>query len=187
MTTWTYCPSPTGRKTPGESGPFSSIENWSAVDVRQDVDQVAGVEGDRRAVAFDLGLDVALVVADVRGGADGQPDLGVLADVELDDVGRRAGDQAGQPDGREQLVAVDRRLRGEALRQDLLVVGELAVDQPADQVDALEVEQDLVPAGRQDDVDRFVRVGQDARQLVERAGRDDDARLLDRVEDGDAS
>ena len=60
---------------------------------------------------------------------------------------------------------------------DLLVVRELAVDEPADEVDAVEVEQDLVAAAGEDDLDRVVDVGQDARQLVERPGRDDHARL----------
>ena len=51
-------------------------------------------------------------------------------------------------------------------RQHLLVVRELAVDQPAHEVDALEVEQDLVPGLGQHDLDRVVGVGQDPRQLV---------------------
>ena len=68
---------------------------------------------------------------------------------------------------------------------DLLVVRVLAVDQAADEVDALEVEQDLVACAGQHDLDRVVDVGQDPGQLVERPGRDDDARLLDRVEDRD--
>ena len=71
--------------------------------------------------------------------------------------------QAGQADGLEQLVAVDHRPGRVALRQDLLVVRELAVDQAADEVDAVEVEQDLVAGRRQDDLDRVVRVGEDAR------------------------
>ena len=58
------------------------------------------------------------------------------------------------------------------LRQDLLVVRELAVDQPADEVDALEVEQDLVLGRGEDDLDRVVGVGEDPRQLVERPCRD---------------
>ena len=66
--------------------------------------------------------------------------------------------------------------------QDLLVVGELAVDEPAHEVHALEVEQDLVAAGRQDDIHRLVDVGEDPGQLGERPGGDDEARLLDRVE-----
>jgi hypothetical protein len=127
-----------------------------SVHIRQDVEQVSSVESDGGAVALDLGFDFAFVVANVRGGADGQSDLGILADLKLDDVGRRAGDQAGQSDGRQQLVAIDRGPGREALRQDLLVVGELAVDESADQVDALDVEQDLISARRQDDVDRIV-------------------------------
>ena len=71
------------------------------------------------------------------------------------------------------------------LGHDLLVVRELAVDQPADQVDAVEVEQDLVAPAGQDDLDRVVDVGQDPGQLVEGPGRDDDARLRDGVEDRD--
>ena len=81
-----------------------------------------------------------------------------------------------------QVLAIDDRAGRMALRQDLLIVRELAVDEPADEVDALEVEQDLVLARGEDHVDRVVDVGQDPAELVERAGRDDDARLLDRVE-----
>ncbi len=87
-------------------------------------------------------------------------------------------------DGREQLVTVDGGFRREALRQHLLVVWKLAVDQPADQVYALEVEKDLVAARREDDIDRVFCVGQDARELVERSGGNHDARLLDRVQHG---
>ena len=47
------------------------------------------------------------------------------------------------------------------------------------------MEQDLVAAAGQDDLDRVVDVGQDPGQLVERPGRDDDARLRDGVEDRD--
>ena len=47
------------------------------------------------------------------------------------------------------------------LRQDLLVVGELAVDEPAHEVDALEVEQDLVAGLGEDELDRVVGVGED--------------------------
>ena len=68
---------------------------------------------------------------------------------------------------------------------DLLVVRELAVDQPADEVDAVEVEQDLVLAGGQHDLDRVVDIGQDPGELVECPGGDDHARLRDRVEDRD--
>ena len=68
---------------------------------------------------------------------------------------------------------------------DLLVVRELAVDQPADEVDPVEVEEDLVAAAGQDDLDRVVDVGQDPRQLVERTGRDHDAGLRDGIEDRD--
>ena len=115
------------------------------------------------------------------------PGLAVAADLELDDVGRLVGDERRRPDGPQELLAIEhgpRRVRG---RHDLLVVRELAVDQPADEVDAVEVEQDLVLAGGEDDLDRLVDVGEDPRQLVEGAGRDDDARLRDRVEDRDAS
>ena len=71
------------------------------------------------------------------------------------------------------------------VRHDLLVVGELPVDQPADQVDPVEVEEDLVPAARQDDLDRVVDVGQDPGQLVERPRRDDHAGLRHGIEDRD--
>ena len=69
-------------------------------------------------------------------------------------------------------------------RQDLLVVRELAVDEAADEVDALEVEDDLVLGRCQDDVDGIVAVRQHALELVVRAGRDHDRRLLDRIQGG---
>ena len=47
------------------------------------------------------------------------------------------------------------------LRQDLLVVRELAVDQAADQVDPLEVEEDLVAGRGEHDLDRVVGVVED--------------------------
>ena len=155
------------------------------VDVGQDVGEVAGVERDRRAVALDRGLDLADVVADLGVGADRDPGLAVGRDLELDDVGRLVGDQRRRPDGAQELLAIEDGPRRVALRHDLLVVRELAVDQPADEVDAVEVEQDLVAAAGEDDLDRVVDVGQDPGQLVERPGRDDDARLGDGVEDRD--
>ena len=47
------------------------------------------------------------------------------------------------------------------LWHDLLVVGELAVDQPAHEIYTLEVEQDLVATRREEDVHRLGRVGED--------------------------
>ena len=117
------------------------------------------------------------VVADLGVGADRDAGLAVAADLELDDVGRLVGDERGRPDGPEQLLAIEHGPRGVGLGHDLLVVRELAVDQPADEVDALEVEQDLVAARGEHDLDRVVDVGEDPRQLVEGARRDDDARL----------
>ena len=61
---------------------------------------------------------------------------------------------------------------------------ELPVDQPADQVDPLQVEQDLIPCRRKDDIDRVVGVGEDPGQLVERASRNYHAGFLDRIEHG---
>ena len=154
-------------------------------DVGQDVGEVAGVERDRRPVALDRRLDLADVVADLGVGADRDPRLAVGADLELDDVGRLVGDERGRPDRPQELLAVEDGPGRVAGRDDLLVVRELAVDQPADEVDPVEVEQDLVRAAGQDDLDRVVDVGQDPGQLVERPGRDDDARLRDGVEDRD--
>ena len=113
------------------------------------------------------------------------PALAVAADLELHDVRRFVGDQRRRTDGPQELLAVEDRPGRVARRHDLLVVRELPVDEPADEVDALEVEQDLVARRGQDDVDRVVDVGQHAGQLVEGPGRDDDARLRDRVEDRD--
>ena len=123
------------------------------------------------------------MVADLGVGADRDPGLAVAADLELDDVGRLVGDEGGRADGPQELLAIEHGPGRVGLRQDLLVVRELAVDQPADEVDAVEVEQDLVAAAGQDDLDRVVDVGQDPGELVEGAGRDDDARLGHGVED----
>ena len=74
---------------------------------------------------------------------------------------------AAGPDGPQQLLALELGARGVALRQDLLVVGELAVDEPADEVDALEVEQHLVASpGR-----ARARPGRRCRQDPRRARR----------------
>ena len=155
------------------------------VDVGQDIGQVASIERDRRAVTLDRGLDLADEVADLGIGADGDPGLAVGRDLELDDVRRLVGDQGRRPDGAQELLAIEDGPRGVALRHDLLVVRELAVDEPADQVDPVEVEEDLVPAAGEHDLDRVVDIGQDPGQLVERPGRDDHARLGDGVEDRD--
>ena len=68
---------------------------------------------------------------------------------------------AAGPDGAQELLAIEDGARRVRLRQDGLVVRELAVDQPAHEVHALEVEQDLVAALGEDDVDRVVRVAED--------------------------
>ena len=91
------------------------------------------------------------------------PGLAVAGDLELHDVGRLVGDERRRPDRPEELLAVEDGARRVGLRQDLLVVRELAVDQPADEVDALEVEQDLVAARGEHDLDRVVGVGEDPR------------------------
>ena len=105
------------------------------------------------------------------------------ADLELDDVGRLVGDERRRPDGAQELLAIEDGARRVGLGHDLLVVRELPVDEPAHEVDALEVEQDLVAAGREDDLDRVVDVGEDPTELRQRPGRDDDARLGHRIED----
>ena len=125
------------------------------------------------------------MVADVGRGAHGHLRGAVGGHLELHDVGRGAGDVGRQPDGLEEVVAVELDARRVRRRQDLLVVGELPVDEAADEVDALDVEEDLVLLGREDHLDRVVSVGQDPGQLGVRAGGDHDARLLDRVEAGD--
>ena len=113
------------------------------------------------------------------------PGLAVRADLELHDVGRLVGDERGRPDRPEELLAIEDGARRVGLRQDRLVVRELAVDQPADEVDALEVEQDLVAGLGEHDVDRVVGVAEDPHELVERARRHDDAGVADRIEDRD--
>ena len=50
------------------------------IDVRQDVGEVARIEGDGRAVAFDRGLDLTDVVADLGVGADRDAGLGVATE-----------------------------------------------------------------------------------------------------------
>ncbi len=67
-----------------------------------------------------------------------------------------------------------------AAGHDLLVVGELAVDEPAHQLDGVDVEDHLAPGRCQHDVHRVVRVGQDAHELDVRASGDDQAGVLDR-------
>ena len=47
------------------------------------------------------------------------------------------------------------------------------------------MEEDLVARVSENDRDGIIDIGQDPAQLMERASRDDDARLLDRVEDRD--
>ena len=163
ITTWMYWSSPIGLKTPGDERAVELERELVGIDVGQDVGQVAGVERDRRAVALDRGLDLADVVADLGVGADRDPGLAVGRDLELDDVGRLVGDQRRRPDRAQELLAIEDRPRRVGLGHDLLVVRELAVDEPADQVDALEVEQDLVAPAGEDDLDRVVDVGQDPR------------------------
>ena len=77
-------------------------------------------------------------------------------------------------DGAEELLAVELGATRVTGREDLLVVGELAVDQPGDEVDPVEVEQHLVAGLGEDELDGVVGVGQDPAQLRQGAGRDDD-------------
>ena len=169
----------------GRERPVELERELVRVDVGQDVGQVAGVERDRRPVALDRGLDLADEVADLGVGADRDPRLALGADLELDDVGRLVGDEGRRPDRPQELLAIEDRPRRVGLGHDLLVVRELAVDEPADEVDPVEVEEDLVAAAGEDDLDRIVDIGEDPRELVEGSSRDDDARLGDRVEDRD--
>ena len=111
--------------------------------------------------------------------------VALAAHLELDDVGRRAGDQRRGTHGPQQLLAVELGTACVARRQHLLVVGELAVDQARDQVDAVQVEQDLVAGRGEDQLHGIIGVGQDPPQLVERASGDHDRSRLDRVEDVD--
>ena len=90
------------------------------------------------------GLDLAVVVADSAAAPMVMPGLALRAELEPDDVGRLGAISADEAHRLEQLLAVDDGARRVGRRQHLLVVGELAVDQPADEVDALEVEEDLV-------------------------------------------
>ena len=116
-------------------------------------------------------VDDALVVADVGGRPDGHLRRAVGRDLDLHDVGRGAGDVGGEADGLEEVVAVQLDARRVGRRQDLLVVRELAVDEAADQVDALDVEEDLVLLGGEDDLDRVVRVGRARAPAPRTSGR----------------
>ncbi len=69
-----------------------------------------------------------------------------------------------------------------ARRQDLLVVRELAVDEARHEVDALEVEQDLVAGLGQHELDGVVGVREDPAELAQRPRRDDDRRGFDGIE-----
>src|SRR5206468_12574711 len=125
-------------------------------DVLEDLREVPRVERDRRAVTLDCRLDLALVVADLGVRAHGHAGVTVRGDLELDDVRRGTRDESRDPDGLEELLAVDDGPRRVARWQDLLVIRELPVDEAADEIDALEVEQDLVACRGEDDVDRVV-------------------------------
>ena len=91
MTTWTYWSSPIGLKTPGASGPVELERELLRGHVLEDVGEVPRVERDRRPVALDRRLDLAHVVADLRVGAHRDPRFAVRGDLELHDVGGRAG------------------------------------------------------------------------------------------------
>ena len=96
------------------------------------------------------------VVADLGVGAHRDPGLVIRADLQLHDVGRLVGDERGRTDCPQQLLAVEHGPGRVGRRDDLLVVRELTVDQAADEVDPVEVEQDLVATAGQDDLDRLV-------------------------------
>jgi hypothetical protein len=74
--TWTYWSSPIGLKTPGERAVSSRAT--ARRHVREHVGEVARVEGDRRAVAFDRSLDLTDMVADLVAWRD--TGLGVSTD-----------------------------------------------------------------------------------------------------------
>ena len=129
-----------------------------------------GVEADLQVVARVLdghGLVGFAHILGFRGHREGvvgeaQPEGSVLL-----------GQEADAADGLEQLVVVDRHLVVERLRDQLPVVGELAVDEPGDQRDAADLEEHLV-LGRQDgDGARRPAAARYARQLEQSARGDD--------------
>src|SRR5918996_120774 len=88
--------------------------------------------------------------------------------------------QAGAAHDVEKLLAGQLHLGLELLRQELPVVGELAVDPAGRQPDAVRAEHDLVLLDA--DVDRLcVRGAGDARELLERTGRHDRLELAART------
>ena len=102
----------------------------------------------------------------------GSPSDRRRTDAQLHDVRGAARDERGGPDGLEQLLAVELGAAWRGRRQDLLVVRELAVDQPADEVDALDVEQHLVARLGEHELDRVVGIGEHAHELGEGPRRD---------------
>ena len=70
MITWTYDGVVDGLEDAGRERPCQLDRELGVVHVLERLEQVARVERDRHGVALELGLDLALGVADVGGGGD---------------------------------------------------------------------------------------------------------------------
>jgi hypothetical protein len=134
----------------------------------EDVDEIARVEGNRRRRALDGGVDGIGVVTHVRrmgGDRDARAVAVLTTQLDLHDVRAVTREDARPPRARQERLAIDDCARAVGSRDDRLVVRELSLDQPADEIDPLHVEQDLALVRRHGDLDRCFGVGQDSHQL----------------------
>src|SRR3972149_6459653 len=148
-----------GGRTPWAGRAVERERDLVDLDVLEDVAQVPRVKRDGRPVAFHGRIDLSLVVPDVGRRGDRHRPIALGRDRQLHDVGRRARDDRGQADCLKQLGPLDHRPRRVARGQDLLVIGELPVDEARHDVDALKVEEHLVACRGEDHVDRVVAGG----------------------------
>src|SRR5581483_5966852 len=132
----------------------------------------AAVEGDLRLWAFHAGVDLTVVVAHFggRGGhvqAAGRQLLGAGRDLQLDDHRVVAREDRGGPGGPQEVAGVQHHARRGVAGDDLLVVGELTLDQPRDDLRFRRLEQYLVLVRRGRDLHRLLVVAENARQLAQ--------------------
>ncbi len=147
--------------------------------------KVPDVEGDLRLLAVDGGIHLADVFAGVLGaGAHPQParyKFLARKDVEPHDVIVVAGKNLRDPGRLKKFLGVDNNPAGVGLRNELVEVGEGALNKLRNQLDGpdprrirLNPEEQLGPVRLDGDLDGVVAVGNDPLELVEGPGRDDD-------------